>query len=72
MLEYAQAEMVVGMEVRDVDVGEVLPHEDELGGHPVGVAQQLGGVDEDGVPLAVEKGGGAAKSQMAVEKDAQV
>ena len=71
-LQHAEAEMVVGMEVRDVDVGEVLPHGDDLGHHPVGVAQELGGVDEDGVPLAVEQRGGAAEAQIAVEKDPKV
>ena len=66
--QHAQTEMVVGMEVRDVDVREVLPHGDDLGDHPVGVAEELGGVDQNRVPLPVEQRGRAEESQIAVEK----
>ena len=67
--ENGQSEMVIGVEVRDVDVGEVLPHGDDLGHHPVGVAQKLRGVDEDGVPLPVEQGGVAVEAEVAVQED---
>ena len=67
--KHGQSEVVVGVEVRHVDVGEVLPHGDDLGDHPVSVAQKLRRVDEDGVPFAVEQGGVAVEAQIAVQED---
>jgi len=61
--------MVIGMEVRDIDMGEVLPHRDDLGDHSVGVAQQLRSVHENGVALSVEQRGVAVETQVAVKKD---
>jgi len=60
--------MMIGMEVRDVDVGEVLPHGDDLGDHPVGVAQQLRGIDEDGVPFPVEERRVTVETEIAVQE----
>ena len=68
-LQHRQPEMMIGMEVRHVDVGEVLPHLDDLGDHPVGVAQQLRRIDQDRVALPVEQGGVAVEPEVAVQED---
>jgi hypothetical protein len=54
--------------MRDIDVGKVLPHGDDLGNHLVGVAQELAGVDQDRVPLPIEQRGVAVEAEVAVEK----
>ena len=55
MLEDQQTEMVVGMKVRDVDMGEVFAHGNDVGDHPVRVAEQLGCVDQNCIPFAVDE-----------------
>ena len=61
--------MVVRMEVRYVDVREVPAHGDDIRDHAVGIAEELGGVDEDGVPFPVQQRGVAVEPQVAVQKD---
>jgi hypothetical protein len=45
--------MVVGMEVRYVDVSEVLAHRDDFGDHPMRIAEELGSIDQNRILLPV-------------------
>ena len=66
VLQHLQAEMVVGMKVRHIYVGQVLTHRDNIGNHPVGIAEKLGSIDQDGILLSVNQGGVAVKTQVTV------
>jgi hypothetical protein len=68
VFEDSQTEVVVGMEVRDVDVDKVLPHQEKLGDHPMGVAGEIRGVYEDRVPLSVEQHGTAVEAPVTVKE----
>ena len=68
-LQHLHAEVMVRVEVRHVDVREVLAQKDDLGGHLVAVAETLRRVDEDGVLLAVDQRRVAVEAQVAVQED---
>jgi hypothetical protein len=62
---------VIGMEVRDVDMSEMLAHGDDFGDHPVRIAEKLGGIDQDRVPLPEYEGRVAVETQVTVKKDSE-
>jgi hypothetical protein len=72
VLQDLQAEMVIGMEVGHVNVGQVLTHRDNISDHPVGIAQKLRCVYQYGVPLSINQCGVAVKTQVTVEKNSKL
>ena len=64
--------MVVGMEVRYVDVSQVLAHRDDFGDHPVRIAEELGSVDQNRILFSVNQSGVAVEAKIAVKKNSKL
>src|SRR5690606_29379220 len=60
---------MIGVEMRNIDVGQVLAHRYDFGHHAVGVAEKLGGVDQNGIVLTIDESRVAVETEIAVEKN---
>ena len=56
------------MEVRYVDVSEVLTHRDDFGDHPMRIAEELGSVYQNRILFPVKQSGVAVEAKIAVKK----
>jgi hypothetical protein len=63
---------VVGMEMRYVDVSEVLAHGDDFGDHPVRIAEELGSIDQNCILFPVNQSGTAIEAKIAVKKNSKL
>jgi|WetSurSiteA1Bulk_404760.scaffolds.fasta_scaffold240801_2 hypothetical protein len=50
-------------------MSKVFPHGDNVSYHPMGIAKELGGIDQNRVSFTVYKGRIAVKAQVTMEKD---
>jgi hypothetical protein len=72
VLQDLQSKMVVGMEMRYVDVSEVLAHGDDFGDHPVRIAEELGSIDQNCILFPVNQSGTAIEAKIAVKKNSKL
>ncbi len=72
VLQDCQAEMMIGMKVRYVDVSQVLAHGDDFGDHPVRIAEELGSVDQNRILFPVDQSGVAVEAKIAVKKNSEL
>ena len=64
--------MVIGMEVRYVNVSQVLAHGDDFGDHPMCIAEELGSVDQNRILFPINQSGTAVEAKIAVKKNSKL